>query len=184
VTGAICDHPSGGTDFLTQVQGTGILALGVAPGTVISQNVVTNNDIGIAVGSTVDCCRLTQNRLRDNRCYGMAVVDGRQTISNTTVTGGLVGVSVSFEAPTTATLDQVVIAGAATPVQEPVLLRPAVDGPRLVLHPLTAGGWPVPSTERTSWVLPATSGGAPCERRSPRWRSSCTPWAAERTDPH
>jgi hypothetical protein len=97
VTGAICDHPSGGTDFLTQVQGTGILALGVAPGAVISQNVVTNNDIGIAVGSTVDCCRLTQNRLRDNRCNGMAVVDGRQTISNTTVTGGLVGVvSVSF----------------------------------------------------------------------------------------
>jgi hypothetical protein len=62
---------------------------------------------------------VSQNTLRDNRYYGIAIVDGRQTVSSTTVTGGLVGVvSVSFEAPTTATLDQVVITGAATPVQE------------------------------------------------------------------
>jgi parallel beta-helix repeat protein len=119
VSGAICDHPTCGPDFLSQVQGTGILALGAAPGTVISQNLVTNNDVGIVVGSTVDCCRLSQNTLRDNRYYGIAIVDGRQAVSSTTVTGGLVGVvSVSFEAPTTATLDQVVITGAATPVQE------------------------------------------------------------------
>ena len=119
VRGAICDHPHCGQDFLSQLQGVGILALGAAPGTVISQNLVTNSDIGIAVGLTVDCCRLSQNTLRANRYYGIAIADGRQSISNTTVTGGLVGVvSVSFEAPTTATLDQVVITGATTPVQE------------------------------------------------------------------
>ena len=119
VSGAICDHPSCGPDFLTQVQGAGILALGVAPGTVISQNLITNNDIGLAVGGTVDCCRISQNAFRANRYYGIAIVDGRQTVSSTTVTGGLVGVaSVSFEAPTTAVLDQVVITGATTPVQE------------------------------------------------------------------
>ncbi|MDP1804793.1 MAG: NosD domain-containing protein [Acidimicrobiales bacterium] len=119
VSGGICDHPACGPDFLTQLQGTGLLALGAAPGTVISQNLITNNDIGIAVGFSVDCCRVSQNTLRDNRYYGIAVADGRQTISSTTVTGGLVGVvSVSFDAPTTATLDQVVITGAATPVQE------------------------------------------------------------------
>jgi nitrous oxidase accessory protein NosD len=119
VSGAICDHPACGPDFLTQVQGTGLLALGAAAGSVISQNLVTNNDVGLVVGSTVDCCRLSQNTLRDNRYYGMAIVDGRQTISSTTVTGGLVGVaSVSFEAPTTAILDQVVITGATIPVQE------------------------------------------------------------------
>ena len=67
VSGAICDHPACGPDFLTQVQGTGIFALGVVRGTVISQNLITNNDIGLAVGSTVDCCRISQNTLRANR---------------------------------------------------------------------------------------------------------------------
>jgi nitrous oxidase accessory protein NosD len=119
VSGAICDHPDCGPDFLTQLQGTGILLLGAAPGSVVSQNIVTDNDIGIAVGFTVDCCRMSQNTLRDNRYYGIGIADGRQTISHTTVTGGLVGVvSVSFDAPATATLEGVVITGAATPVQE------------------------------------------------------------------
>ena len=119
VSGAICDHPVCGPDFLTEVQGTGLLALGAASGSIFSQNLVTNNDVGIVVGSTVDCCRLSQNTVRDNRYLGIAIVDGRQTISRTTVTGGLVGLaSVAFGAPTTAVLEQVVITGATIPVQE------------------------------------------------------------------
>ena len=67
----------------------------------------------------VDGRRGARHRRRPSGTCRIAIADGRQTISNTTVTGGLVGVvSVSFEAPTTATLDQVVITGAATPAQE------------------------------------------------------------------
>ncbi len=55
----------------------------------------------------------------DNRFFGITIIDGENTISNTKIFGGNVGVAaIAFSANTIATLDHVKIVGATIPVQE------------------------------------------------------------------
>ena len=119
VSGNLCNHPNCGPDFLTQVQGAAILAIEPASGSTISNNQISNNDLGIAVAGNSGCCEVDRNLLKNNRFFGIAIVDGEHTISNTKISGGNVGVlAAAFEVDTVATLNRVVIAGATNPTQE------------------------------------------------------------------
>ena len=119
VSGALCTNPNCGPDFFTQFQGIGILAADAAPGSAFTRNTITGNDVGLAVAFGSGCCQMSQNTLRDNRFFGVLVVDSSHTLSQTTISGSAVGVAaIAFGSDAIATLEQVVITGAAQPVQE------------------------------------------------------------------
>ena len=116
----ICNIPDiCGPDWFTQFQAFGIAGDAVE-GTIISNNYVSNNDAGIGMGvGTSGCCIFENNKLKDNRFFGITIVDGEFTVSNTKIFGGNVGVAaIAFSANTIATLDHVKIVGATIPVQE------------------------------------------------------------------
>ena len=119
ISGNICNNPECGPDFFTQVQGSGIFLVNVNQDSIISGNKITNNDLGIALAENSGCCKIENNKLSDNRFFGITIVDGEHTISNTKIFGGNVGVAaIAFSANTIATLDHVKIVGATIPVQE------------------------------------------------------------------
>ena len=119
ISGNICNNPECGPDFFTQVQGSGIFLVNVNQDSIISGNKVTNNDLGIAIAENSGCCKIENNKLSDNRFFGITIIDGENTISNTKIFGGNVGVAaIAFSANTIAILDNVKIAGATIPVQE------------------------------------------------------------------
>ena len=106
-------------DLSPQVPHSGIFLLDVNQDSIIAGNKVTNNDVGIAVAGNSGCCKIENNKLLDNLFFGVIVVDGEHTISNTKIFGGNVGVAaIAFSANTIATLDHVKIVGATIPVQE------------------------------------------------------------------
>ena len=115
VRGNICNIlPDCGPNFFTQFQGYGII-VDSAPGSIVSNNYVSNNDIGIGVFGTSGCCIVDYNKLIDNRFFGIVVNDGEHTISNTKIFGGNVGVAaIASSANTVAILDNVKIIGATT----------------------------------------------------------------------
>ena len=156
VSGNICNHPSCGPDFLNQAQGTAIFAVGAASGSSISNNVISNNDLGMAIALNSGCCEVDRNLLKNNRFFGIAVVDGEHTISNTKISGGNVGVlAAAFEVDTVATLNRVIIVGATTPTQELSVGATAevVFAPRLV-QTAQAGTL---TDNPISFVLPTTA---------------------------
>ena len=107
-----------GPNFLNQTQAFGIVAVVPGQGSVISNNYLSNNDAGIDVDGASGCCIFDQNKLTDNRFFGVTIVDGEHTISNSKIFGGKVGAAaIALNANTTATLDQVKIIGAETPIQ-------------------------------------------------------------------
>jgi parallel beta-helix repeat protein len=119
VSGNICDHPDCGDNFENQAQGTAIFAVATASDSSISQNMISNNDLGIALALNSGCCEVDRNILKNNRFFGIAVVDSEHTILNTKISGGNVGVlAAAFSINTVATLDRVIITGVATPAQE------------------------------------------------------------------
>ncbi len=115
----ICNHPDCGPNFLNQTQAFGIVAVVPGQGSVITNNYLSNNDGGIDVEGASGCCIVDQNKLTDNRFFGVTIVDGEHTIYNSKIFGGKVGAAAIafFEANTTATLDHVRIIGAETPIQ-------------------------------------------------------------------
>ncbi len=121
VSGNICNlsFPDCGSDFFTEIQGFGIVVTCADKSSVISNNYVSNNDVGISVGGESGSCIVEHNKLTDNHFFGITIVDGEHTISNTKIFGGNVGVAaIAFSANTVATLDHVKIVGATIPVQE------------------------------------------------------------------
>ena len=102
----------------TQVQAFGIAASNAGNGSVIADNYVSNNDVGIGVFGESGCCIVDKNKLTDNRFFGIVIVDGEHTISNTKIFGGQVGASaIAFSSNTTATLDRIKIVDAEIPIQ-------------------------------------------------------------------
>ena len=96
VSGNLCTRPDFcGPDFLNQGQSCGICAIFAGRGTVISENKVFNNDLGITVGESVDCCTVTENKLTNNPVAGLAFVDGSFTASENVIRGGGVGILVA-----------------------------------------------------------------------------------------
>jgi len=90
ISGNICpdDIPEVcGPDFFTQFQEAGIGAGGSGPGTIISQNLLVGNQIGLFL-SEVDA--ISQNTMVDNDYFGMGLVgvgSGAFTIDGGRITG-------------------------------------------------------------------------------------------------
>jgi hypothetical protein len=119
VSGNICNDPACGPDFFNQLQAFGISPLGAAAGTIISNNDVSNNDVGIGVFLNSGCCTINANTLTDNRFFGLIISDSTQTSSNDKISGGNVGVAAAAAtANTVATLVHDKIVGTTTPTQE------------------------------------------------------------------
>lgn len=118
VSGNICDIlPDCGSNFFTQFQGYRII-VDSTPGSIVSNNYVSNNEVGIGVFGISRCCIVEDNKLKDNRFFGIIINDGDHTISNTKIFGGNVGAAaIAFSANTTATLDHVKIVDAGIPIQ-------------------------------------------------------------------
>jgi hypothetical protein len=105
VRGNLCTLDLCGPDPLTQIQATGIVAFGgPRQGTVISENKISDNDAGIYVGGTAQCCRTSENHLIDNRFLGIGIVDGSNTTSENEIIGGNYGiVALAYTVDTVAT---------------------------------------------------------------------------------
>lgn len=66
---------------------------------------ISNNDVGIIVVGNSGCCKIHNNNIKGSHTFGILVVDGSQTISQTKISGGNVGVAaIAFSANTVATL--------------------------------------------------------------------------------
>ena len=118
ISNNICQVDICGPDYFNEIQSFGIV-VDSALGSIVSNNYVSNNDVGIGVFGTSGCCIVDNNKLIDNRFFGIIISDGEHTISNTKIFGGNVGVAaIAFSANTIATLDHVKIVGATIPVQE------------------------------------------------------------------
>jgi hypothetical protein len=117
VSGNACGSPDlgCGPDFFTELQHAGIYAEG--PGTVISQNLLYDNQVGIYV---FDAAEISRNVLVNNHYFGAALQDGSFTMRGDRIRGGVGGVAViAAFADTAATLDDVKIAATSgAPVQE------------------------------------------------------------------
>jgi Right handed beta helix region len=115
----ICEGlPGCGTDWFNEIQGFGIAITCADNGSVISNNYISNNDLAIGLGGESESCVVDHNKITDNLVFGIVVADSEQTISNTKIFGGGVGVlAAAGLANTTATLDQVKIVGAEIPIQ-------------------------------------------------------------------
>ena len=87
VSGNICPviDSSCGPDWFTQFQHAGILAGGWGPGTVVTNNLVYGNQIGLFLG---EADKVSDNRMLDNTYFGLALVDGQFTIDGALISGG------------------------------------------------------------------------------------------------
>jgi hypothetical protein len=117
ISGNACGSPAlgCGPDFFNEFQVAGIT--GGGPGTVITQNLLYGNQVGIYA---VDTAQISHNTFADNHYFGMPLQDGSFTASHDKISGGVGGVAViAAFADTEAILDKVKIAGTSgTPVQK------------------------------------------------------------------
>ena len=79
IRGNLCHDPDCGPDFFNQAQASAIVVIEAGAGSVISHNEVSDNDTGIAVVGATGCCDISDNRLEDNRFFGMVLVDANHT---------------------------------------------------------------------------------------------------------
>jgi hypothetical protein len=115
VSGNICPatDASCGPDWFTQFQHAGILAGGWGPGTVVSHNVVFDNQIGLFLGEADE---ISNNQMLDNDYFNLAMFDGTFVIENSQIKGGGGGVWVIAQgADTHVTLDHVNIVKVSGP---------------------------------------------------------------------
>jgi Right handed beta helix region len=91
VSGNIC--PPGdaecGPDWFTQFQHAGIVAGGWGPGTVVSNNFVFGNQIGLLLGESDE---ISDNQMVGNDFFGLGLFDGSFLIDGAQITGGGGGV--------------------------------------------------------------------------------------------
>ncbi|MGC1131540.1 MAG: hypothetical protein WA941_01855 [Nitrososphaeraceae archaeon] len=120
----------------------------VAAGSRLTFNIISDNDVGIAVVGNNGCCIVDHNTLTKNRFFGITIIDGEHTISNTKISGGNVRVlAAAFIVDTVATLDRVIIIiGTTTPTQELPIggLAEVVFAPRSALTTQSAASSVVP----------------------------------------
>jgi hypothetical protein len=95
------------------------IAVNAGAGSIISNNYLSNNDVGLSMtGEQSGCCIIDHNKLTDNRFFGVVIADGEHLISNTKIFGENVGVAaIATNANTVATLDHVKIVDAKILVQ-------------------------------------------------------------------
>jgi len=122
ISGNVC--PAGmpeicGPDFFTQFQEAGIGAGGNGPGTVISHNLLTGNQIGMFLSEADE---IAHNVMADNDYFGLALVgvaDGSFTIAGGEITGGGGGLWVTAVlVDMTVVLNKVTFTGLSGPAVE------------------------------------------------------------------
>jgi hypothetical protein len=120
VSGNICPPTSTscGPDWFTQFQHAGILAGGWGPGTVVTNNLVFGNHVGLLLGEADE---ISQNRMVDNDFFGLGLFDGTFFINGARISGGGGGVWVIADtADTTVVLNSVTFSGLSGPAVEEV----------------------------------------------------------------
>ena len=91
VSGNICPptDDSCGTDWFNQFQMAGITAGGWGPGTVITDNLLFGNQVGMLLGESDE---IRGNRMIDNDFFGLVLFDGTFEIDDSLIKGGGGGV--------------------------------------------------------------------------------------------
>lgn len=118
VSGHMYSGGLGGADPINDTQSAGILIFGAANGTVVSNNIVNANDIGIynLGNSTISGNQLGNTTA--NRYEGIFLDQGTSTVSGNTIIGGNIGLAVySFDgndAATSTTVSGNTISGTGT----------------------------------------------------------------------
>jgi hypothetical protein len=98
VSGNECDASSCGPNGLTQYQSTGVLLYGAAKGTLVTDSLIENNDIGTYYASTNPTLSpnaqagFTDNVLKNNRYEGMVFDQGRAKAAGNRITDGNIGI--------------------------------------------------------------------------------------------
>jgi parallel beta-helix repeat protein len=114
----ICKNSACGPDYFNQFQAFGIAFEG-EKGSIISNNEVLNNDVGIGASFSSGCCKISDNVLKNNRFFGITIQDGKYTSREDKISGGNVGVAaIAISASTVATLINDEITKTAIPTQE------------------------------------------------------------------
>jgi uncharacterized repeat protein (TIGR01451 family) len=97
VRGNQCNHASCGPDPMTQTQAVGILLYNPGAGTTVSQNTITQNDLGLysSSGSADNSVAISANLLTTNRYAAAIFSAGQATFSANEISGaGNLGVAV------------------------------------------------------------------------------------------
>src|ERR1051325_19404 len=108
---------SSGPDWFDDTQAIGISLDGTLAGNVITDNTITNNDVGIAhcvvsANTNAGATLIRGNTLTDNLYYGIALDTGIAKVKCNTISGGMYGVGVF--AGVSATQDSVGLIGGNT----------------------------------------------------------------------
>jgi parallel beta-helix repeat protein len=93
IVGGVCTFPFCGPDVINDVQAIGIFVGPGSDGSRISDNRVSDTDIGIGQLASTNCT-IRKNNLKDNRFYGIVIADTDGTTHDNTITGGQVGIGV------------------------------------------------------------------------------------------
>jgi hypothetical protein len=110
--------PTCGPDWFTQFQLAGIGAGGWGPGTVVTDNLVFDNQVGLLLGESDE---ISDNRMVDNDFFGLAVFDGTFTIDGGQISGGGGGLwAIADSTDTSVTLNDVTFSGLSGPEIEKV----------------------------------------------------------------
>jgi parallel beta-helix repeat protein len=94
ISGTVCTDAVCGPDPFNEFQSAGIGINSSPAGTVIADNVVSDNDVGIYLFGGADCCHTRANKATDNRFFGIIIQDGDNTVSHNHISGGEVGIGV------------------------------------------------------------------------------------------
>lgn len=120
VSGNICPpaDPTCGPDWFTQFQHAGIGGGGWGPGTIVTDNLVFDNQVGLLLGESDE---ISDNRMVDNDFFGLALFDGTFSIDGAQISGGGGGVWVIADsADTNVALHDVTFSGLSGPEIEKV----------------------------------------------------------------
>jgi parallel beta-helix repeat protein len=86
----ICDLDECGFDPITQRQSVRIFAIEANASSVISNNHVADNDVGIYLFDSKGLDQVNANILRNNLYFGLVIQDGENTCSQNDIFGGRV----------------------------------------------------------------------------------------------
>ena len=97
VSGHECDHPTCGADIVNDYQSVGILLAAAGSGTIVSNNTVSGNDIGIYNWADAPTT-IGGNAVHSNRFEGIVLDEGDAAVSLNDIQGGNVGImAISFD---------------------------------------------------------------------------------------
>jgi len=121
IRGTVCtDATICGRDPINQFQSVGIGLNSIPAGTVIEENRLSSNDVGIYLFGSDGCCRTRKNTVTDSRFFGIVVQDGVAETSENKISGGEVGIGVvaDFVDTVAVSRDDQIKQTSVAPVQE------------------------------------------------------------------